>query len=170
MQIDPNSAFNRRPQRSDWHTLVAEYLTMGSGQSRAHAQRLPTASWGFLGRGRQVQVGVSFVGNWYPLFIPSLELCIPFNCCKFTFPLNINLKNHKTRKLSRIKSFCSPFWSLWSFYGPKTDFPTLSHTSTSESPTLSCTWSLKKILLSGVNLPVNATIGRNSPGKRIQPC
>ena len=63
---------------------------------------------------------IRFVGNWYPLFIPSLELCIPFNCCKFTFPLNINLKNHKTRKLSRIKSFCSPFWSLWSFYRPKT--------------------------------------------------
>ena len=59
MQIDPNSAFSRRPQRSDWHTLAVDYLTMGSGQSRAHAQRLPTTSWGFLGRGRQVQVGVS---------------------------------------------------------------------------------------------------------------
>ena len=32
---------------------------MGSGQSRAHALRLPSASWGILGRGRQVQVGVS---------------------------------------------------------------------------------------------------------------
>ena len=32
---------------------------MGSGQSKGHSQRLPTTSWGFLGRGRQVQVEVS---------------------------------------------------------------------------------------------------------------
>ena len=32
---------------------------MGSGQSKGHAKRLPTASWGFLGRERQVQVEVS---------------------------------------------------------------------------------------------------------------
>ena len=57
----------------------------------------------------EVLLYIRFVGNWYPLFIPSLELCIPFNCCKFTFPLNINLKNHKTRKLSRIKSSVAHF-------------------------------------------------------------
>ena len=56
MQIDPNSAFNRRPQRSDWHTLVAEYPRMGSGESKGHSKRKTTTSSGFLGRGRQVQV------------------------------------------------------------------------------------------------------------------
>ena len=39
--------------------LIKRYLRMGSGQSKGHAKRLPTASWGFLGRERQVQVGAS---------------------------------------------------------------------------------------------------------------
>ena len=56
MQIDPNSAFSRRPQRSDWHTLVAEYPRMGSWQSKGHSKRKTTTSSGFLGRERQVQV------------------------------------------------------------------------------------------------------------------
>ena len=29
------------------------------------------------------------IANWYPFYIPRLELCIAFNCCKCSL-LNIN--------------------------------------------------------------------------------
>ena len=43
---------------------------------------------------------IPFTDKWHPFHIPSLELCIPFNCCKCTF-LYIWM-NRKTRKRSRL--------------------------------------------------------------------
>ena len=41
---------------------------------------------------------IPHIEKWYPFHIPTLELCIPFNCCKCTvFTIWIN---HKTRTFS----------------------------------------------------------------------
>ena len=48
-------------------------------------------------------------------FIPCLELCIPFHCCKCTF-LKIGINISQNRKFSRLykamKFICLPFWAL----------------------------------------------------------
>ena len=41
------------------------------------------------------------IDKWYPLHIPSLELCTPFNCCKCTFFMTwINLKPERFLEFS----------------------------------------------------------------------
>ena len=40
------------------------------------------------------------IDQWDPFHIPSIELCIPFNCCKWAV-FNI-WRSHKTRKFSRL--------------------------------------------------------------------
>ena len=76
------------------------------------------------------------IDEWYPFHIPCLELCIPFNCCKWTvFLTGINHKNRTFSWLYKaIKFICQPFWAL--SQRQMTDFPTLSYTSTSKIPTL----------------------------------
>ena len=58
-----------------------------------------------------------------------------------------------------IKFICLSFWAL--LQTQMTDLPSLLYTSTSEIPTLSQTWSLKKVPLPGRSLPVQAIIGSN---------
>ena len=82
----------------------------------------------------------TFCWQWYPFHIPSLELCIPLNCCKCTvFKIRTN---HKTRPFAHLFSQAcnasvSPFWAF--LPTETTVFPILSYTLTSEIPTLSCT-------------------------------
>ena len=70
--------------------------------------------------------------KWYPFHIPNFELCCNCcNCCKYTiFTMWINPHIHK------MHLWLISFWSL-------------SYTSTMKTPSLSCTWSLKKVPLSG---------------------
>ena len=64
--------------------------------------------------------------KWYPFHIPILELCIPFNCCKYTVWIWIN---HRTISFSRL--FHSHKMHLLALLGLFTDrndrFPTLSY-------------------------------------------
>ena len=57
----------------------------------------------------------TFCWQWYPSYMPSLEICIPLNCCKCTaFKTGIN---HKTRPFTQLFSqpcnaFVSTFWAF----------------------------------------------------------
>ena len=57
----------------------------------------------------------TFCWQWYPFHMPSLELCIPLNCCKCTV---IQIwTNHKTRPFTQLFSqpcnaSVSPFWAF----------------------------------------------------------
>ena len=61
------------------------------------------------------------INNWYSFHIPTLELCIPYNCYKCTFFKKIWM-NHKTRTFysqplnASVSSCVSPFGP---FYRPK---------------------------------------------------
>ena len=91
----------------------------------------------------------SSIDKWCPFHIPCLELCIPFTCCKCTFFL-IGIDHKNRRFFSTLWSHKSHLLALWTLLQTQmTDFPSLSYTSTSKIPTLSYTWSLRKIPLSG---------------------
>ena len=69
---------------------------------------------------------VPSLDNWYSFHIPSLELSIPFNCCKFTvFKIWIS---HKTRNFldffTAIKCICWPV-CFGPFYHRNDRFTTL---------------------------------------------
>ena len=69
------------------------------------------------------------------------------------FMCTVGRINHKTRRFSRLyhshKLHLLALLVLLGLLSEKTDFPALSYTSFSEIPTLSYTWSLKKVFLSG---------------------
>ena len=86
------------------------------------------------------------IDKCYPLsVIPSLELCISFNCCK--------RKNHCTKPENFLELFTLIKLPSVAFLGHFTDqvtgFPTISYTSTGKIPSLSYIRSLKKVPLSG---------------------
>ena len=90
-----------------------------------------------------------------PLSHNLFRNCIPFNCCK----CNVFLKgiNHKNRTFSRLYKI-----NLLALSGPNDRFRfpiPLFYTSTSEIPTLSYTWSLKKIIFSGGASPYSLSQG-----------
>ena len=86
------------------------------------------------------------INNWCLFHIyPVSNFSSPLNCCKcIVFKTWIN---HKTRTYCRLfhnnKIYLLAIWAF--LQTEKTDFPTLLLTSTGEIPTLSYTWSLKKV-------------------------
>lgn len=86
--------------------------------------------------------------DWYPLHIPSLQLCISFNCCNCTaFKIWTNPKTRTERLLdlfTTIEYICQLYWVF--SQTTMTDFPILSYTSADEISALSNTWSLKMVI------------------------
>ena len=110
---------------------------------------------GFARRSNPLPI-VSFV---YPFHIPlSLELCIPFSCCKFT--LNFERINHKTitfsqlfhsHKNNHMMHTCMSALLVLSYW-PKSQISLLF--CILEISTFSCTWTLKNgTPLGEVSLP-----------------
>ena len=86
-----------------------------------------------------------------PSIIPSLELCIPFNCCGLNaLSLKKKKKNHKMRKrVSRIFLSHKMNVSLFeSFYQPKWQISLFFHKWNPYPFTNSYCWSQKKLPLS----------------------
>ena len=90
---------------------------------------------------------VSSTDKWYPFHIPSLDLCIPLFCRLF----------HSHKMHLSVSLFGLFYFFIF------TDFSTLSYNSTREISTLSYTWSLKKIPLSGGASPYKAIMESNPP-------
>ena len=90
---------------------------------------------------------VSSTDKWYPFHIPSLELCIPRFCRLF----------HSHKMHLSVSLFGLFYFFIF------TDFSTLSYNSTREISTLSYTWSLKKVPLSGGASPYKAIMESNPP-------
>ena len=92
---------------------------------------------------------------------PSLELCILLNCCKCTvFAMNRSQNQKVLATFSRVAFLQTEV----------TDFPTLIlqyiYTSTKEMVTLSYTWGLKKIPLSGGVSPYRQILRNNASTPR----
>ena len=85
----------------------------------------------------KVPLSYTFCWQLVAFHIPGLELCIPFNCCKCSvFNYELITKPERFHDfLTVMKCICHPFWAF---------LPT----EMTNSPTLSYTWSLKKVLLS----------------------
>ena len=58
--------------------------------------------------------------HWYPFHIPSLELCIPFNCCEYT----VFKTEHFLDFLTAIKCIC---WPIWAFLQTEIQISLLFH-------------------------------------------
>ena len=91
---------------------------------------------------------IPLIDQWYPLVL-SLERCNPFLNMNKSLNLEVFLTfySHKMRLLALLH----PFTEM-------ADFPTLLYSSTSESPNLLFTWSLKKVPLSGGVFPYRSFI------------
>ena len=67
-----------------------------------------------------------FCWQWYPFHMPSLELCIPLDCCKCTvFKIRTN---HKTRPFTHLFSQAcnasvSPFWAFLPYRNGSFPYP-----------------------------------------------
>ena len=102
----------------------------------------------------------------------SLELCIPFNCCKCTVfkILKISMNDSKTTMFldffTALKCICLPFLGLFTDRNDK--FCTFPYTSTSEISTPSYTWHLKMVpFLGGASL--YSTPGHKQPKLSMSP-
>ena len=68
----------------------------------------------------------TFCWQWYPFHMPSLELCIPLDCCKCTvFKIRTN---HKTRPFTHLFSQAcnasvSPFWAFLPYRNGSFPYP-----------------------------------------------
>ena len=76
------------------------------------------------------------IDKWYLFYLfykPSLELCIPFDCCKWTvFKTWINKKTERF-----LEDFTVKKW-IYHPFGEMSDFPSLSHTLWSTFNCLNC--------------------------------
>ena len=106
--------------------------------------------------------------KWYPFHIPCLELCTPFSCCKCTL-LNRNQSQKYSWFFKATKVICYPLWAL--LQTQMTDCPTLLYILqlVKSLYTLSYTWSLKKVPLSGEASPCLCTEGHHRENPRPPP-
>ena len=75
----------------DWgdHNLMGSLSPGGTQQSSIRGGSTPGSNhlplyipfWG----AEKEPLSHPFIDKWYPFHVVSLELCIPFNCCKYTF-------------------------------------------------------------------------------------
>ena len=93
---------------------------------------------------KKVPLSYNFCWPMVPLLHTSFRTLHPMHC-----HLNRNQSKNRTfpRLYEVIKFICLALWAI--SQTQMTDFPTLWNTSTSKIPTLSDTWSLKKVPLSG---------------------
>ena len=118
---------------------------------RLHSEVLPlTLLYTIFGQKRYPIV--SSTDKWYPFHIPSWDLCIPLFCRLF----------HSHKMHLSVSLF-----GLFKFFF-FTDFSTLSYNSTREISTLSYTWNLKKVPLSGGASPYKAIMESNPPPESCQ--
>ena len=93
---------------------------------------------------KKVPLSYNFCWQMVPLLHTSFRTLHPMHC-------HLHRDQSKNRMFPRlykvIKFICSALWAI--SQTQMTDFPTLLNTSTSKIPTLSYTWSLKKVPLSG---------------------
>ena len=139
------------PRRRAFFRLRHEFtMSRGGIRKMVYGEAPPRGSTPYRFWQKRSPFRIPSIDKWYLSHTPGIELCIPFNNCKYIV-FNISWINHKTRTFSQLfhclKMHLLALLSL--FTDEMTCLPTHSYTSTSEIPNISFTWKLKKVTLWG---------------------